>query len=222
MRFIILIIVFLSSSGLLRAQKAIFSFEYHLGVAYNIPAPLIIHQTGEETLRFNAHFDSEPLQIPLYWQFRLARWKNVASWEFEAIHHKLYMIKNPDEIENFSISHGYNIISILRSQKMEIKDGFDFQLRYGIGAVLAHPENTIRGKKLSQEGGLLKSGYYISGPVLNVAVAKQFKLSERFYINSEFKFYPSLSKIPVVDGHSILWNVPVAFVVGLGIDFKKL
>lgn len=204
-----------------RAQKATYTFEYHLGVTYNIPAPLAIYQDGEEPLKLNAHFDSEPLQIPLYWQFRLARWQEKSSWEFEAIHHKLYMIKNPEEIENFSISHGYNIMSILRSQKLELFNDFDLQLRYGLGTVLAHPENTIRGKRLDIYKGIFNSGYYISGPVLNLAVSKKVVLSDWFYLNSEFKFYPSYSRVPVVDGYATLWNVPIAFLVGIGVDFKK-
>lgn len=201
------------------AQKATYSFEYHLGVAYNIPAPLSVYQEDEEALHLNAYFDSESLQIPLYWNFRFARFKNNKSWEFEAIHHKLYMIKNPNEIQNFSISHGYNIMSILRSQKVTLfkKQGFIF--RYGLGTVLAHPESTIRGKKLNEQNGIFGSGYYISGPVLNLGFAKRFYFSKRYFFNTEFKLYPSVSKVPVFNGHAVFWNVPVAFIFGIGIDY---
>lgn len=215
-----ILFVFLIYSGYSIAQDVKYSFEYHLGYTYNIPAPLTIYQSGEEDLRLNAHFDSESFQVPLYWQFRFSRWKENSSWEFEAIHHKLYMVKNPDEIQNFSISHGYNIMSILRSNQVKLFDRHKFQLRYGLGTVLAHPESTIRGLKLREDGGLLKSGYYISGPVLNLAVAKHYSLTKRIYANTELKFYPSVSFVPVANGSAVVWSVPVAFIFGIGLDLK--
>lgn len=221
MRILVYILLIFSVANLGFAQKAKYAFEYHLGLADNIPAPLTIYQQNEETIKLNAIFSSEPLQVPLYWQFRFSRWKNENSWEFEAIHHKLYLYQRPPEIQNFSISHGYNILSILRSKKVTLFNNFACNVRYGLGTALAHPENTVRGKRLNQTGGILESGYYISGPVLNLSLGKQINFSDRLFSNLELKFYPSRAKVPVANGYAIVWNVPIAFIFGIGINYIK-
>jgi len=203
------------------AQSANWSFELHGGVPYNIPAPLIIKQNNEETLRFNARFRSEPLISPYYWVLRISRFKNNKSWELEAIHHKLFLDNKPPEIQDFTISHGYNILTINRSfNKLAFKK-HAYILRLGAGLVLAHPENTIRNQELNQQKGIFGWGYYIGGAVFNIAVAKRFYFTDRLFVNSEFKFNPSVSKVPIVNGHAIVWNFPVAFALGLGVDFIK-
>ena len=222
MKIFIFIITFsFTISALSIAQKATWSFELHGGVLYNIPASLIIKQKNEETLRFNAQYSSEPMNSPYYWVWRISRWQNNRSWEFEAIHHKLYLDNIPPEIQEFSISHGYNLLTINRSFKKLLFQKHSYILRLGAGAVLSHPENKIRDKELYPHGGLFELGYYFTGPVLNISAAKRFYIINRLFVNTEIKFNPSVSWVPIEDGHSRVWNLPVAFVFGLGIDFIK-
>ena len=201
------------------AQTAGWSFELHGGLPYNIPAPLIIKQKNEKTLHFNARYRSEPINSPYYWVWRISRFQNNKSWEFEAIHHKLYLDNMPPEVQKFSISHGYNIFTINPSFNKLAFQKHSFILRLGAGVVLSHPENIIRNKDLYPNGGLFGLGYYFTGPVLNISVGKRFYINNRLFVNSEIKFSPSVSWVPIVDGHAIVWNLPVTFVLGLGIDF---
>jgi hypothetical protein len=203
------------------AQRAQWSFEFHGGLPYNIPSPLIIKQQNENVLRLNAKYYSEPMISPYYWVWRVSRFKDDKSWEFEAIHHKIYLKNTPPEVESFGISHGYNILTVNRSYSKTAFSKFSYILRLGAGVVLAHPENNIRDKRLSTENSAFGWGYYFSGPVLNVSVAKRFYLAKYLFANFELKFNPSVSKVPIADGHAIVWNLPLAFAFGLGVDFTK-
>lgn len=222
MRTLVFIITFaFTFTDVALAQTGRWSFEIHGGLPYNIPAPLIIKQKNEETLRFNARYSSEPMIAPYYWVLRISRFQNNKSWEFEAIHHKLYLDNKPPEIQQFSISHGYNILVINRSFNKLAFQKHSFILRLGAGVVLSHPENKIRNKSLYQNGGVFDLGYYFTGPVLNISVAKRFYITNRLFVNTEIKFNPSVSWVPIVDGQAIVWNLPVTFIFGLGVDFIK-
>ncbi len=202
------------------AQISKWSLELQGGVPYNIPMPLTIKQENEPGIRLNARFRSEPFVSPGYYNLRIGRWKNGKSWEFEFVHHKLFLDNKPPEIQEYSISHGYNIVVVNRALEKNIKN-FPFVLRLGAGVVLAHPEITVRGQTLAQDEGLFGWGYYISGPVLNIAVAKRFYIVEQWFVNTELKFNPSYARVPVAGGHAIFWNMPITFAFGMGIDLFK-
>lgn len=201
------------------AQNPKWSFELQGGVPYNIPMPLTIKQNNEPTIRLNARYSSEPFVSPGYYNWRLGHWKNGKSWEFEFIHHKLYLDNKPPEVQEFSISHGYNIVVVNRAFEKMAFEKIPFIIRIGAGVVLAHPEITVRGEALSQDGGLFGWGYYISGPVLNIVVAKRFYIIEQWFVNTELKFNPSYARVPVAGGHAKFWNMPITFAFGMGIDF---
>jgi len=216
-----ILILSLTIPSLSLAQKANWSVELHGGVPYNIPASLMIKQKNEETLRFNARYSSEPMNSPYYWVWRISRWQNKKAWEFEAIHHKLFLDNKTPEIQGFSISHGYNILTINRAFKKRLFKKHDYILRFGAGLVLPHPENKVRNKELNPDGGLADLGYYFTGPVLNISVSKRFYMSDCLFVNTEIKFNPSVSRVPIEDGHARGWNFPLAFAIGLGFDFIK-
>ena len=202
------------------AQKAAWSVELHGGLPYNIPAPLVIKQNNEETIRLTAHYRSEPMIAPIYWTGRISRLQNNALWEFETIHHKLFLDNTPPEVQFFSITHGYNIITLSRSYIKSLDQEHSIVIRIGAGIVLSHPENKIRDKEIDPKGGIFKMGYYLTGPVLNLAVGNRFYITKRIFVNGEIKFNPSFSRVPIVDGYATLWNFPVAFIFGLGSNFQ--
>lgn len=203
------------------AQKAQWSFELLEEIPYNITMPLVIKQKGEEVLHLNAQYNSEPLAAPVCWIWRFTRWENDRSWEFEAIHHKLYLENKTSEIQRFSISHGHNILTLNRSYKKLLFQKYSYMLRFGAGVVLSHPESEIRNKEFYEHEGIFELGYYFTGPVLNFAIAKQFHFTKRFFLNAEIKTMPSVSWVPIADGHAVVWNLPVAFALGVGVDFIK-
>ena len=214
-----LVAVFTLLGFLAQGQKASWSFELMGGLPYNLPTSLTIKQQGEPSLRLNARYSSEPFVSPGYYIYRVTRWQENSSWELEFIHHKLYLDNRPDEVTFFHISHGYNMLMVNRAYKKPIFEKHSFLFRLGAGIVIAHPENMVRGMALDESGGIGSSGYYISGPVLNVAVAKRFYLVKRLFIITELKFNPSVSWVPVADGRATVWNMPFTFAFGMGFDF---
>ncbi|HRN42361.1 MAG TPA: hypothetical protein PK649_09855 [Vicingus sp.] len=213
--FFIVFILFISYT--FGQEKSNWSVEAHGGFPINIPLPLTIKQSGEPTIKLTAHFYSEPFVPPVYWVYRFSKWKNNKAWEFEMMHQKLYLKNTPPEVEYFSITHGFNLLMINRAYKFDLFKDKEFIFRIGGGIVYAHPENSIRGKELNQKQSYYNLGYYISGPTINIALAKQFPIYQRFYLNTEVKHNTSYAKVPVVDGHATVWHSAFEFIAGLGI-----
>ena len=176
---------------------------------------LNIKQRGEDVLRIKAKYASESLtNLPLYWLWRFSRWSGNASWELEGIHLKLFLENRPGEVENFDISHGFNLLNINRSWKHQ---GFIF--RAGAGVVLAHPESTIRGKRLDEHEGIFNTGYYISGPTINLGISKHFYFSKKLFLSSEIKTSVSYANVPISDGNADVYNTAIHVILGLGYTF---
>ena len=215
--FLLSIIIGLPASG----QESFWSFEISGGVPYNIPSPLTIKQDGEASIRLSARYKAEPFVSPGYYLWRAGKWKDKTAWEIEFAHHKLFLDNMPAEVQEFSISHGYNILTVNRAFDKLAFNKLSYTLRLGAGIVIAHPETTIRGLSLDQGKGLFGAGYYISGPVLNIAAAKRIYFLDPLFINLELKFNPSVSWVPVEQGQAIVWNFPVTFAFGMGVDLFR-
>ncbi len=201
-------------------QSSRWSFTLYGGAPFNLPLPLSIRQMDHPTLRLSARYRSEPFRSPYYWVWRIARWNNNCAWEFEAVHHKLFLENPPDEVQWFAISHGYNILLINRAFRKSILGIQRMVLRFGLGWVLSHPETEVRSLVLSGDGGLANTGYYLTGPVLNMALAKRYYLSKSFFLSGEIKCNPSVSNIPIRQGSATLYNIHVALVFGIGMDLR--
>jgi hypothetical protein len=192
------------------------TFELHCGEVYNLPMPLIIRQQSYPDIKFKARYASESFILPVYWDWRFSRWQNGKSWEFEAIHHKLYLDNTTSEVQKFNISHGFNMIMVNRGIQKK-----SFRCRAGAGIILAHPESIIRGKEFGNTSDDFDLGYFISGPVFNLAVSKPFYISNRFYINAEAKTTFAYSSIKVAQGHADVYCIAFHIILGLGVDFIK-
>ncbi|MCB0402350.1 MAG: hypothetical protein KDD41_09725 [Flavobacteriales bacterium] len=216
---ILIIPLLLLSAITLSQEKNEWHIEFNGGAPYNIDLPLTIEQTGQPTLNLTAHFDSEPFVTPVYWVFRVAKWKNNKAWEFEMVHQKLYLQNPTPEIQYFSITHGFNTTFINRSFKTSLPVLDTCVFRIGTGVTLAHAENMIRGKELDQNGSFFDLGYYPTLPTINIALTKEILLAEFFYLNLEIKHNISYAHVPVVDGKAKLWHASFALVAGGGIRF---
>lgn len=198
-----------------RAQSR-WSFELHGGEVYNVPMPLTIAQKGYPDLKLTARYNSESFVLPVYWDLRMGRWQNDRLWEAELIHHKLYLDNTTTEIQKFNISHGFNMIVLNR--------GFDkklFRYRIGAGMILTHPESNIRGKVKGNSNDDRDLGYYLSGPVLNAAIGKAFRLGNRFYLNLESKVTCAYARVKVADGYANVYNLAIHLIFGFGMDVIK-
>ncbi len=210
-RSIIIISFFFISINL----YAKWTFELHGGTVWTTPSPLTIRQSGFPDIKLWAKWYAEPFVKPVYWDWRLARWKNGKSWEFEAIHHKMYLANKTPEIHNFSISHGYNILTINR--------GFEknkFVIRPGLGVVLAHPESKIRGMDLYNNQKDYE-GYYLTGPVAIFSVARPVNISKRFFFNPEAKTTFGYSRVKVARGNADVYSWAFHLIAGFGYNIVK-
>jgi hypothetical protein len=199
----------------LLAQSSRWSFELHGGGVYNARLPLIIKQEGYPDIRIEkAVFHSEPFVSPFYWDWRFTKWFKNKSIEFEAIHHKLYLINKPIEVQRFGISHGFNMMMFNHGRQIK-----SFIGRVGLGSVLLHPESTIRDKKYVEGPGMDIHGYKLRGIVLNIALAKQIKFGKHFFINTEGKITAATAKSPIVDGYARVYNVAFQLILGPGFNW---
>jgi hypothetical protein len=198
------------------ASGADWAFEFHLGTAYNVPMPLVISQQGQPDINMIAKYRTDAFTPPVYWDWRFSRWKDGKSWEFEAIHHKLYLDNTTTDVSRFGISHGFNFIIINRGY-----DYNNFRLRVGGGLVFSHPESVVRGLKWGEAGDPLDMGYRLSGPLINFAVAKPIHLTNHLFINIEGRTTMAYSRVPVVNGHADVFNIALQIVAGMGTYFVK-
>jgi hypothetical protein len=210
-----IIAIFFNTS--LAAQKK-WSFELMGGVVYNVPLPLVIEQEGYPDIRVGkALFSTEPFVSPHYWDWRFTRVAGVHQIQFEAIHHKLYLLNKPPEVERFGISHGFNILFFNYGRAIK-----KFDVKAGLGPALIHPESTIRGKVYEEGPGFDIKGYRLKGFAMQVALARRFYITGSFFINSEVKIIAGFAKAPVADGTARVKNLSVQAVLGPGFCWGKI
>ncbi len=190
------------------------SLDLFLGSALNIPTPLSVHQSGEERIFLYARYREKPFTGSPYYAWRIAKWNGDQAWEFELVHHKLYLANKSPEIQRFEISHGYNLVTVNRAWHKT--NGVI--IRVGAGIVLTHPETIVRGKKLPWGEGL--DGFYLSGSTVQVAAAKKLPISDSVFFVVEGKFTASYAHIPIQDGSAYVPNLAFHGLLGLGCDFN--
>lgn len=210
----IIFLIFISVS-FATAQSRL-TFELFGGDVYNLPLPLIIRQQGYPSVHLTARYNTEAFTPPIYWDWRFCIWKKNKSWEFEAIHDKLYLQNTTPEVQKFNISHGFNMLFLNRGF-----DQKDFQYRVGVGLVLSHPESNIRGKEFGNSADDLDMGYYITGPILNLAIGKTYRLGNRFCLAAEARTTFAYSSVPLELGHTDIYNLAFHLVLGFGVDLIK-
>lgn len=210
-----ILLLCLSASALAGPAEAGWTLDFCFGADYSLNMPLTISQDGYEDLGFTARWESRPFDSPFYYSVHLSRWKEGHAWELELVHQKIFLDNPPPEVAQFSISHGFNLLNVIRAW-----DRGAYFLRAGGGLVVTHPESTIRGLTHNQSGGLLGQGYYISGPTVQGAIGKRFDLGRKFFAVIEGKTTASYVRIPVADGNAELFNLAFHAGIGLGFDFR--
>ena len=211
--YTVTILLLFIANGVSAEEKWLFELFYG-GFVYNAPLPLRIEQGNEEDISITARYASRTLETPAYWVWRFSRWSGNDAWEFEAIHHKIFLRNEPEEVEHFSVSHGFNLLTINRSMQY---GGLIF--RAGGGVVLAHPESRIRGKSHSEHRGLFNLGYYIGGPTINLGIGRHLYLSRTLFLSIEIKATASYAHVPINDGNADIYNAALHAIAGIGFDF---
>jgi hypothetical protein len=185
------------------------------GSSYSFPSPLTIRQDDEKDIHLTAEYETKAwaTQAP-YYALRIGKWKDGTAWEFESLHQKLYLKNKPDEVEHFSISHGYNInmLNFALSQ-------YGFIYRAGLGFVMTHPETEVRGKRLEDDGGI--NGFYISGAGGQLAIEKRYYATDKLSFSLEVKLTAAYAVIPIADGTATVPNYATHGLIGIVYDFWK-
>lgn len=208
--FILSLVLFSATAGLSQSR---WTFELLGGQVYNVPMPLIIRQEAYPKIQLTARYQTEPFTLPVYWDLRFSRRQNSRSWEFEVIHHKLYLQNTTPEVQKFNVSHGFNLLMLNRGFEQHA-----IQYRAGAGMVLSHPESTVRGHDYGDSVNDLDLGYSVSGPVLNLAIGKSFHLTKRFFMTAEAKTTLAYSSVKIARGHADVYCLSVHLLLGLGVD----
>jgi len=201
---------------LISIAQTIWRIELNGGLPYNIPMPLIIKQHGQPAINIWARYYSEPFTLPVYWDIKISRQKGTVAYELELMHHKLYLQNKPDGVRHFGISHGFNLLFLNQSQERE-----HFTLRYGGGIIIAHPESEIRGKKFGDAVDPYDLGYYLTGPVAQLAIGKSFRAIQRIRLHSEVKLLAAYSHTPIAEGKAYTWYAGFHLLFGIQLDLKK-
>ena len=186
------------------------------GVVKNFKTPLKIYQKDEAAIKIGAKYKTEPLKPPVYYDLRIVAWQDTKGWALKFSHHKIILQNKPADIQRFSITDGFNLITLNRLWQNK---GFIYSI--GGGAVITHPESTIRNQPFPEDGGILKKGYYLSGPTGEVARTKKIYLTNCFLLNTETRFTASYVRVPVQNGHAQVTNAALHFLGGFGYQFGR-
>jgi hypothetical protein len=185
-----------------------FALEFMIGTAVDFKTPLKIEQAGESDIEFSARYDTKAFKQPIYWMFRFDWMRERSRWELQLTHHKLYLENNPPEVQHFEIAHGYNLLTINRAFATT-----RVTWRVGAGAVIAHTESEVRGKRESNDG------YELAGPVFLGGAGRSFNLTDWFFLTPEIQFTVAWAKVSIADGFASGPNVAFHFIFGAGFLF---
>lgn len=201
--------IFLSAPS--EAAENNWTMEFFIGIPFHFPAPLVIRQSDHPDARIRARYESKPFVRPIYYGWRIGNWRDDQGWELELIHDKLYLVNKPEDVQEFSISHGFNLLTLNR-----VRERGRVVERLGAGVVITHPESIVRNKRFPEDGGIGNSGYFISGPTAQVSAGKQFRVRNDLFAPMEGKFSASLARVPIADGDADVTSLSIHAVLGLG------
>jgi hypothetical protein len=194
------------------AGAATWSIEFMAGTSYHPDSTLKIEQSGEPNLEFSAQWETRPFEQPIFWDLRISRVANNRGWALDLMHDKLFLENPPPEVQEFGISHGLNFLT---AQHLWFRSVIYWMA--GAGVVIAHPENTVRGKKLPENGGLFDGGYSLAGPAAVGGIGARFLLFGKVFWNFEGRASLSHVWVDVVDGEASFSTIGLYFMFGMGI-----
>lgn len=183
------------------------------GSAYNVPTPLTVSQDHEKDIRVTARYDTKAFSThAYYYNLRIGRWEDNHAWELDFLHHKLFLSNKPDEIQEFAISHGFNMTTINSAWRKN-----SLVYRVGAGFVVTHPETIVRGREYADKGGI--HGYHLSGVTAQAGLEERFSFLGQAFASVELKLTTSYARIPVADGTARVTNVAIHGIAGIGYTY---
>lgn len=188
-----------------------------MGVPFNARTPVTIRQHGAPDLRFRARWATRPFENPLYYGVGVFRRSAGHEWSAELVHHKLYVLNPPPEVQEFSVSHGYNLVLV--GHGVEVAPGV--WARGAAGVVVAHPESTVRGRALPQTKGPFGRGYHLAGPALSLGLEGRVPVGDRIRLAVGGRLTGGYAAVPVEGGSARVPNVAFHATAGLTGDLVR-
>ena len=195
------------------AAKEVWSVSILGGSAYNFKTPLTIRQSGEDDIRLKARYRTRTFDNAPYYGLRIGKWNGDQAWEFEHLHHKIFLTNNPPEVQHFQVEHGYNLFTINRAWR---RKGLIY--RIGAGVVVTRPVTIVRGKSSLPENANFFSDYALTGGTLQLGGEKRFYLNKKLFIVAEGKLTASYARIKIAQGSASVPNVALHGLIGFGYD----
>lgn len=187
------------------------SIEAFAGGAWNAPASLTVSQAGSGTIEHAGAWRTDALEFPIYWAVRVTRGTEAAAWSLELLHHKVFLDDPPAAIDDFGVSHGFNMLTLQRAWSVRFVTA-----RAGAGMVIAHPENRVRGRALDGNGGVAGTGYVVAGPVLLAGAGRAWPFGAGWHAVAEVRATIAPARVPVADGRAAFTNTALHMLIGLG------
>ncbi|WP_242346299.1 hypothetical protein [Anaeromyxobacter terrae] len=182
-----------------------------VGGPLNLRTPLTIRQSGEPDLHVRARWATRPFENPIYYGIGGYRRESGREISLEFLHHKIYLQNPPPEVQDFSVSHGFNLL--VGSYGIEVARGV--WTRLGGGLVLAHPESTVRGQTFEEGGGLF--GLHLAGPAVSAGIEGRVPLgTDRLRLTVGGRVVGAYAVVPIANGSARVPNV--AFHATAGLD----
>lgn len=185
-----------------------------LGAAFNFDSGLEVSQTGQPDLDIHGSYETRAFEFPLYYAVRLGWGWDRHLVELQLVHHKVHLVDAPTEIEQFEISHGFNLLTANYATR-----AWPIVLRAGLGLVVAHPESVVRGRVWERSSGVFDSGYAVTGPALVAGAGYRWDLSRRWSVVPELFLSVARARVPVADGSASLVNVALHGLIGVRFAF---
>ena len=191
------------------------------GTAFSKKTPLDIYHPNGDIHISEAKYETKAWStLAPYTDIRYTRWddEGKTGWEAEILHHKLFLTNKTADIQEFAISHGYNMFTINRVWKKD-----DYILRAGGGFVLTHPEPTIYNQKFDTDSdGFF--GFYLNGWTVQLAIEKRYPIQRGWLkgtsLFTEAKVTTSRTTIPIENGTAVVPNTAIHGIIGLVIPLN--
>lgn len=203
--------------GQSRADGA--SAEFFLGTAWSLPLPLTLSE-APQPVRIDARYSTRPFSDSPYYAVRLGHMNEGQGFDAELIHHKLYLENPAPPIERLEITHGYNLAMV-----NAVRPARGWQVRFGLGLVVAHPDGRIAGQDVkAAKRTLLGGGYHIAGGAFQFAFGRRYALtggSPVLTAAPEIKVTASFARMSLAQGTLSAPNVAIHMLAGMGVQQRS-
>jgi hypothetical protein len=190
--------------------------EAWLGDAWSIPTRVTFSQINQPEISTVGSWSSEPFAPTWLYAGRIAHWKGESGWAFEYMHHKLYMDNPPPDVAYFRITNGVNFFLAERLWRWK---GWEYGA--GAGPVFSVPVSSVRGLVYDNAHGVFHSQYELSGPGVQLNLARRLRLLPFTYGTLSLKATGTYLHLHIGDGHADLADFALHAQYGLSLQTKS-